>query len=332
MSEPDLAAFDVALQEVLREDAARTVAPPVAVVVGRARSRRRRRIGLAAAGAAAGVLLLAPALPDLRGGGPAPERLASPPARLVLAAGTDPEGPWQLVWTPDDRCLTHVRATGEGGYCDLADPPDLQETTVRAVGDPAAPETLVAGLVPPGTARVAVTPSAGQQVVVDVVRSGPATLFVARLAGLTGVERIEARDGQGQVVAAYDGPALPPPVPPGPPQQAAPGARRQVEVPWAVDAVSADRRTVTVVAHAAAGGCTRPGSTFLVEDPDGLRLVVQVDVPVSPDPCPPAEPLRLDVELPRPLAAGEQVLGQCVPDDATAPGQTCRTLRSGPSG
>jgi hypothetical protein len=67
--------------------------------------------------------------------------------------------------------------------------------------------------------------------------------------------------------------------------------------------------------------------------PEGLRLVVQVEVPLTPDPCPARlEPLLVGVDLPRSLSAGEPVLGECVPDDATPDGQTCRELRVGQPG
>jgi hypothetical protein len=66
-----------------------------------------------------------------------------------------------------------------------------------------------------------------------------------------------------------------------------------------------------------------------------MRLVVHVDVPLTPDPCPPPlEPLRYEIALPRALAPYEGVLGECVPD-TTVEGQPCLMLvrnRGLPSG
>lgn len=324
----DLDAFDAELRDVLRADAASVLPPPVDTVLARGRRRQRRRAGALVAGVAAIVLLAVAVLPGLNVGS-APERLAGAASTLVLAEGVDVAGPWRLEWQAPDRCLILVRQDGEGGSCDLADPPTLQETSVQVVGDPSAPETLVSGLAPDGTTAVTVTPTDGGAVEADVVRSGAATLFVARLPGVVGVGGISARAGDGSVLGSFEGPAMPPPAPPQPaaPPAYAPGARGYVETPWFVRSVGADRRSLVVAMHMPAGGCTGPQDTQALDMPEGLRLVVQVEVPLPvplPQACPPADTVRdVPVELPRALRPDEQVLGQCDPAEPV-----CAALRS----
>jgi hypothetical protein len=192
----------------------------------------------------------------------------------------------------------------------------------------------VHGLVPDGAADVEVTPTGGSAPVrAATIAAGDDLLFLARLPGTTGAARIVALSADGALVDELAGPSVPPPPPvPGQPIAPVPGARGAVQVPWAVAGISRDRRSVDVVAHASAGGCTRPSGTQALDTPEGMRLVVHVDVPLNPDPCPPADdPIRYTIDLPRALAPGEQVLGECVVD-GTDDGVVCAELRAAPAG
>jgi hypothetical protein len=105
--------------------------------------------------------------------------------------------------------------------------------------------------------------------------------------------------------------------------------REWADAPWAVQFVSADRTAVTVRVYGIAAGCTGPGRGTAEETPDGIRLNVQVEVPVDDNtPCAMSLPMiEVNVELPRPLRPGETVLGECVPDERTVEGRQCQDVR-----
>ena len=202
--------FRVALRERLEVDRLQTVTPPVGAVLARARRRGRTRAAgavLAVAAVAGGVSLVG-----------SPSRPAQPAGGLVaevlLAEGADELGAWRLLGRAAERCLLLVRDTSEGGACGLADPPRLQETSVRAVGSGESAQTLIAGLVPDGAERVVVDPSSGELVPAQVRRGGGLRWFVLRLDGVTGVDALTALAGDGAEVDRLEMP-LPPPSAPG---------------------------------------------------------------------------------------------------------------------
>lgn len=98
---------------------------------------------------------------------------------------------------------------------------------------------------------------------------------------------------------------------------------------WAVQSVSPDRASVTVRAYGIAGGCTGPGRGAASETSEGLRLDVEIEVPANDnEPCFASLPMvPVTVSLPRLLQPGEQVLGECVPNDGTPAGEKCETVR-----
>ena len=208
----ELQHFSDELSTRISADARQVTVPPLAGIRARGRQRRRRQL----AGAVLGMLAVAGGASLVAGGEPAgsreavvagaPAEVVGAPAAVVLDEGTDADGAWQLVARPEDRCLVLVRELSEGGACDLADPPQLREASVFAVGD----ETLVAGLAPENTTRVEVTAAGGSLLPAEVVAAG-ATYFFVRFQGITGVRSILATGAEGAVLARFDGPVLPPP-------------------------------------------------------------------------------------------------------------------------
>ncbi len=128
--------------------------------------------------------------------------------------------------------------------------------------------------------------------------------------------------------ASVDDPAQPPsasaatPTPPASDRKYVPGI-------WAVQNVSADRASVTARAYGIAGGCSGPGRGTVVETPDGLRVQIEIEVPADDGtPCFASLPMvPVTVGLPRPLQPGEQLRGECVPEDGTTEGQQCEIVR-----
>jgi hypothetical protein len=214
----DLDAFSSALAEQIRVDARDVVVPPV----GRLRSRARRRTAARLAGAALAVLavggvgtLVAGGLP----GGSQQGLIADTPAETVLDSGVREDGPWQLVGRREGRCILLITARSEGGACGLADPPRLDEMTVRSLADGGAALTLVAGIAPDGTTDVRVAAAQADAVPARVLQVGGDTYYVVRLPGTTGVRSVVALDEGGRVLDRFDGLTGPPPPDVAPPAE-----------------------------------------------------------------------------------------------------------------
>ncbi|MCW2607817.1 MAG: hypothetical protein JWO60_2510, partial [Frankiales bacterium] len=147
--------------------------------------------------------------------------LATGSGEVLLASGTETDGPWRLLGRAEGRCLTLVRTTSEGGACDLADPPRLEETSVLSVDERADAVTLVAGLAPEGAVRIVVDPTVGDPQPAELREGAGLTWFVLRLDTVTGVDAITTTDASGAEVARLTTP-LPPPPPPLPDTSSSP--------------------------------------------------------------------------------------------------------------
>jgi hypothetical protein len=105
--------------------------------------------------------------------------------------------------------------------------------------------------------------------------------------------------------------------------------RELIPAPFAVKTVSEDRRSVDIIA-AGAAGCSEPAYAHATETPNGLLVEAFISAPIEDDqPCPALlQNFPKTATFPRALAQGENVLGECVPDEATSEGRQCMNVQA----
>jgi hypothetical protein len=196
------------LSQALADDASSIVAPAFDQFERRSRRRRRTRAAGAAVCSALAVGVALTALPS----GPPRDRLAVEAGPVLLDQGTDVEGPWQLT-AGADGCYRVLRATSRSAGCDFPDPPTLDGSSGILLGDDGRDLTVVVGPAPAGTTEVRVTTTSGASATARTRPVAGTPWFSVRVDGVQSVRTLRATDGQGRTLAAYDGPALPPPPP-----------------------------------------------------------------------------------------------------------------------
>lgn len=193
--------------------------PPLSALRLRARRRRQRQVGGVVAVAVVAVL----GVGTLAAGAGLPwaqqtdtAQYAAPVAPGgLLDEGVDDEGAWTLVAVNDEDegwCIRHTTSSSEGGSCDRAEPPQLQEVDGYATADGGEPITVVAGDVAEEAVSVQAELSDGSVRQVGLRSVDGRLFFSFRTPAAVTVEKLTALDQDGRVVDQV-GP-LPPPPPP----------------------------------------------------------------------------------------------------------------------
>jgi uncharacterized protein (DUF362 family) len=92
--------------------------------------------------------------------------------------------------------------------------------------------------------------------------------------------------------------------------------------------VGDDRRTLTVVV-AGVLGCSTPGGATATDTEGGIVVATTISAIATEQPCPALLPMYpMTVELPRALRDGEQVLGECVPNETSPEGRQCASTHA----